>query len=103
MGQNCCEDKKEADHVRTLVRKTSEITGKFNLSDYIGFCENMDLQGLEKRLEEVRENFDTMTERIMTEHEEARKNRGDDDGVKDLIDILLDIAEDESSEIRLTR
>ncbi|KAF3442610.1 hypothetical protein FNV43_RR16526 [Rhamnella rubrinervis] len=107
MSRKCCEDESEADRVRRLVKETTELIGQFNLSDCIGFCKNMDLQGFGKRIKEVRENFDTMVERIMEEHEEARKkddkNGGDDDGVKDLLDILLDIAEDESSEIRLTR
>ncbi|KAH7511013.1 hypothetical protein FEM48_ZijujUnG0057600 [Ziziphus jujuba var. spinosa] len=109
MSQRCSENENEADRVRKLVKETAELTGKFNLSDYIGFCKNIDLQGFRKRLKEVRENFDTMMERIIKEHEEARKKEkkinggGDDHGVKDLLDILLDIAEDERSEIRLTR
>jgi uncharacterized protein YgfB (UPF0149 family) len=48
-----------------------------------------------------------MMERIMKEHEDARKRKketGDeDDTVKDLLDILLDIYEDENAEKRLTR
>ncbi|KAH7512428.1 hypothetical protein FEM48_Zijuj12G0089800 [Ziziphus jujuba var. spinosa] len=109
MSQRCSENENEADQVRKLVKETAELTGKFNLSDYIGFCKNIDLQGFRKRLKEVRENFDTMMEWIIKEHEQARKKEkkinggGDDHGVKDLLDILLDIAEDERSEIRLTR
>lgn len=107
MSQRCSEDDNEADQVRKLVKDTAELTGKFNLSDYIWICKNMDLQGFRKRLKEVRDNFDTMMERIIKEHEDARRERqkGGDGGevVKDLVDILLDISEDESSEIRLTR
>jgi hypothetical protein len=66
----------------------------------------LDLQGFGKRLKEVRKRFDTMTERIIMEHEEARKKKketGEGDPVKDLLDILLDISEDDSSEMKLTR
>ena len=43
-------------------------------------------------------------EKIMKEHEDARKKEmGGDEAVRDLLDILLDIYNDESSEIGLTR
>ncbi|XP_050384352.1 cytochrome P450 93A3-like [Argentina anserina] len=106
MGQSCSASEKEADEVRKLVKAVAELTGKFNLSDFIWFCKNLDLQGFGKRLKEVRDHFDTMMERIIKEHHEARKKKKElgetDDDVKDLLDILLDISEDETSEIRLT-
>lgn len=105
MSRRCSDNDNEADEVRKVVKETAELSGKFNVSDYIGFCRNLDLQGFGRRLKEVRENFQTMMERIIEEHEEARKEekRGGNNEVKDLLDILLDIAEDESLEIRLTR
>ena len=56
---------------------------------------------MNKKLKEVRDKFDAMLDKIIKEHEKARKRK--EDGVKDLLDILLDISEDESSEMRLTR
>lgn len=107
MNQRCCENENEADGVRKLVKEIAEITGKFNLSDYIGLFKKWDLQGFGKRLKEAREKFDMMMEKIIKEHEELRikrvENESDDHMVKDLLDILLDVAEDKSSEIRLTR
>ncbi|KAI5671510.1 hypothetical protein M9H77_11874 [Catharanthus roseus] len=49
-----------------------------------------------------------MMERIIEEHQETRRgnklhNDGDQGVVKDLLDILLNISEDESSEIKLTK
>ncbi|KAK4581655.1 hypothetical protein RGQ29_025010 [Quercus rubra] len=87
MSQRCSENENEADEVTKLVKATAELTGKFNLSDYIcknWFCKNLDLQGFGKRLKEVRDRFDSHA-------------------VKDLLHILLDISEDKSSEMRLTR
>ncbi|KAL6145291.1 PREDICTED: cytochrome P450 93A3-like [Fragaria vesca subsp. vesca] len=106
MGQGCSASEKEADEVRKLVKAVAELTGKFNLSDFIWFCKNLDLQGFGKNLKKVRDQFDTMMERIIKEHQEALKKKkvAESDGyVKDLLDILLDISEDETSEIRLTR
>ena len=76
MSQRCSENENEADEVTKLVKATAELTGKFNLSDYIcknWFCKNLDLQGFGKRLKEVRDRFDSMMEKIIKEHEEARK------------------------------
>ena len=104
MSQKCSEDDKEAEDIRKLVKETSELAGRFNLSDYIWFFKNIDLQGFEKRCKKIHDKFDTMMEKIIQEHEEARKEgKGRGDKVKDLLDILLDISEDENSEMRLKK
>lgn len=106
MRQRCSDNEDEADEVRKLVQETAELTGKFNLSDFIWFCKNLDLQGFGRRLKEVRDKFDAIMERIIKEHEEARKIKkemGGGNSVKDLLDILLDISEDDGSEMKLTR
>ncbi|CAI0386887.1 unnamed protein product, partial [Linum tenue] len=97
MGERCSGGADEADWVRKLVAETAELTGKFNLSDYVWFCKRLDLQGFGKRLEDLRERFDSMMERIIEEHV------GNGGEVKDLLDVLLDIKEDQDSEIKLTR
>ncbi|CAI0386892.1 unnamed protein product, partial [Linum tenue] len=99
MGERCSGGADEADWVRKLVAETAELTGKFNLSDYVWFCKRLDLQGFGKRLEDLRERFDSMMERIIEEHVEARMNKKK----KTTVDVLLDIKEDQDSEIKLTR
>lgn len=106
MSRRCSGSDGEAEEARKLVEETAELAGKFNLADYIGFCKNLDLQGFDKRLEDVRRRFDGMMERIMKEKEEESKERkemGNGDGAKDLLDILLDISEDETAEMKLSR
>ncbi|MED6130394.1 hypothetical protein PIB30_000904 [Stylosanthes scabra] len=106
MSKTHMEDEAEAEEVRKLVQDTAELTGKFNASDYIWFLKNWDLQGFRKRVEEIRNRFDSMTERVIKEHQEERRKQqkeGQDCEIKDLLDILLDIHEDENSEIRLTK
>ncbi|CAI0386886.1 unnamed protein product, partial [Linum tenue] len=100
MGERCSGGADEADWVRKLVAETAELTGKFNLSDYVWFCKRLDLQGFGKRLEDLRERFDSMMERIIEEHVEARMNKKKKTTV---VDVLLDIKEDQDSEIKLTR
>ncbi|XP_062119271.1 cytochrome P450 93A3-like [Humulus lupulus] len=103
MGKTCSENDNEAEEIRKLITETAELTGKFNLKDYIWFCKNLDLQGFGKRLKKVRDKFDSMMDQIIQEHEEARMKENYGDTVKDLLDMLLDISEDKSSEFKLTR
>ncbi|ONH95459.1 hypothetical protein PRUPE_7G072300 [Prunus persica] len=88
MGQSWSKNERDADVVRKVVK-------------------NLDLQGFGKRVKELRDTFDTMMERVIEEHQETRKKRKElgegCDAVKDLLDILLDISEDETSEFRLSR
>ncbi|KAL1822420.1 hypothetical protein ACET3Z_009198 [Daucus carota] len=101
------ENEDEAARVKSLIKEVAEITGKFNVSDYIWFCKNLDLQGIKKRLVDIRKRFDKMMERIIEEHIDARLKRGENGNggevKKHLLDILLDISEDESLEIKLSR
>lgn len=106
MGQACCNGDNEAEEVRKLVQGLTKLIGKFNLSDYIWLCKNLDLQRFKRELKEVHDRFDAIIERIMKEHEEARKIKKTTDAgseVKDFLNILLNISEDRSSEIKLTR
>lgn len=105
-GRRSGEGEEEAEKIRKLVKDVAELTGTFNVSDYVWFCKNLDLQGLGRRLREVRERFDDMMERMIKEHQEERQSErnGEDGGKeKDLLHILLSKFEDENSEVKLTR
>ncbi|CAI9787561.1 unnamed protein product [Fraxinus pennsylvanica] len=107
MSERCSEDEDEAGDVRKLVQEIAELTGRFNLMDFIWYCKNLDLQGFGKRLKEVRDRFDVMMERVTDEHQnlgrKLKLENEEGEGVKDLLDILLDISANESSETSLTR
>lgn len=103
MSERCSGDDDEAGAVRKLIEETADLLGKFNLSDYIWFCKNLDLQGFGKRLKEVRNRFDEMMEKIIEKRRKSKEDSKEGNVVQDLLDILLDITEDPSSEIKLTR
>ncbi|KAE9598870.1 hypothetical protein Lal_00022642 [Lupinus albus] len=106
MSRTCSESDNEAEDIRKMVKDTAELAGKFNISDFIWFCKNLDLQGLNKRLKGILNRFDTMMEKVIKEHEMERMQRkvkGEGVQVRDLLDILLDIQEDNTTEIKLTR
>ncbi|XP_019053341.1 PREDICTED: cytochrome P450 93A3-like [Nelumbo nucifera] len=89
-----------------VAQDVAELAHGYNISDYVGLCRDLDLQGLRKRMKDIRERLDNnnIIEKIIMENEEARrlKKMGDGGGVKNLLDIVLDISEDEEAEIRLT-
>ncbi|XP_020238203.1 cytochrome P450 93A3 [Cajanus cajan] len=107
LRRRCCDVEGEGHQLIELVKEMTELGGKFNLGDMLWFVKKLDLQGFGKKLESVRSRYDVIMERIMKEHEDARRRKkemgGDGDEVRDLLDVLLDIYNDESSEIRLTR
>lgn len=108
MSKTCFENDGDVEDIRKMVKDTAELAGKFNVSDFIWFCKNLDLQGMNKRLKEILDRFDTMMERVIREHEverKRRKERGEEGAhqVMDLLDILLEIQGDERTEMKLTR
>nr|XP_043629286.1 cytochrome P450 93A2-like [Erigeron canadensis] len=101
MGQRCTDEKD--DDLMNLVTDMFQAAGNFNLSEYIWLFKSLDLQGLGKKVKMHHERFDVMIEKIIKEHEEARKHKGITREAKDLIHILLDIQQDENMEIKLSR
>uniref|UniRef100_A0A0E0KLZ7 Uncharacterized protein n=1 Tax=Oryza punctata TaxID=4537 RepID=A0A0E0KLZ7_ORYPU len=97
------------EEAQELVKVVAELVGAFNADDYITLCRGWDLQGLGRRAADVHRRFDALLEDMIRHKEEARRAKkkadvDDDDGVgKDLLDILLDKAEDGAAEVKLTR
>uniref|UniRef100_A0A0E0LDI4 Cytochrome P450 n=1 Tax=Oryza punctata TaxID=4537 RepID=A0A0E0LDI4_ORYPU len=110
MGRRWTGDDNDTEEMRSVVAETAELTGTFNLQDYIGAFRYWDVQGLGKRIDAVHRKFDAMMERILTARDAKRKLHrqaapaadGEDDD-KDLLDMLFDMHEDETAEMRLTR
>ncbi|XVF56047.1 hypothetical protein PTKIN_Ptkin06aG0085700 [Pterospermum kingtungense] len=94
----------EGNGVLTPVKEMNSLGTKFDLLDLLWICKNLDLQSFKKRLKDARDRYDILMEKIILEHKEARnKNGAGADTVKDVLDILIDISEDENAEMKLTR
>uniref|UniRef100_A0ACD6ANL6 Uncharacterized protein n=1 Tax=Avena sativa TaxID=4498 RepID=A0ACD6ANL6_AVESA len=106
------------EEAQALVKAVAELVGAFNVEDYIAVCRGWDLQGLGRRAADVHRRFDALLEDMIRHKEdarEARRMRGDGGestekktstatASKDLLDILLDKMEDETTaEVKLTR
>ncbi|PON89553.1 Cytochrome P450, E-class, group I [Trema orientale] len=112
-------DRDHVDEARLVIKEVTKVIGEFNLSDFVWFLRNVDLQGIRKRIEATFKRYDALLEKVISDREELRrrkkmnkKDNNDDnvsnnsnDGleVKDFLDILLDNMEDENAEIKLTR
>ena len=83
----------------------TKIFGEFNVSDFIWFSKNIDLQGFRKRYKDIHRRYDTLLEKIILEREEKRRKEGkrEDGQGKDFLDMLLDVLEDGKAEIKITR
>lgn len=99
----------QAEEARILVREVTQIFGEFNISDFIGFCKNIDLKGFKKRAMDIHRRYDAFLEKIIYDREELRKKemvegRGnEEERMKDFLDILLDVYEEKDCEVNFTR
>jgi hypothetical protein len=101
----------QAEQARTLVREVTQIFGEFNISDFIGFCKNFDIQGFKKRASDIHKRYDALLEKIISDREGSRKKTkviegGSENGeerLKDFLDILLDVLEEKDLEVNFTR
>ncbi|KAJ1278758.1 hypothetical protein BS78_04G103400 [Paspalum vaginatum] len=113
------DDVNVADEAQELVKLVTGLLGAFNVEDYVPLCRGWDLQGLRRTAAGVHRRFDAVLEQ-MIRHKEAAREHGrravtpqedkkaeapaaTHERSKDLLDILLDNAEDETAEVKLTR
>nr|DAD35314.1 TPA_asm: hypothetical protein HUJ06_005954 [Nelumbo nucifera] len=81
--------------LKPVVREFFRLGGTFNLSDYIPFVVALDLQGLARRMKEVRVRFDEIMEKIIDQHEQDAKEEKDHN--RDLVDTMLSLMAEASS------
>ncbi|CAJ1909820.1 unnamed protein product [Sphenostylis stenocarpa] len=106
VSQTSSDNQNKAEEMRKLVSDVAELIGKFNISDCIWFLKRFDLQGFNKRLKETRDRFDALLDGIIKQREKERRNDNQTGGTrpfKDMLDVLLDMFEDENSEMKLNK
>lgn len=73
-----------------------------NIGDWIPWLSYFDLQGYVKRMKDLNKKFDRFNEHVIDDHL-ARRGRDRDFVPKDMVDVLLQIAEDPNLEVEMTR
>lgn len=78
------------------------LNGILDIGDSIPWLASFDLQGHVKRMKDVSKKLDKFYEDILDEHY-ARRKSIKDYGVHDMVDVLLQLADDPSLEVKLER
>ncbi|KAF7134533.1 hypothetical protein RHSIM_Rhsim08G0240000 [Rhododendron simsii] len=79
------------------------LNGVLNIGDSIPWLDFMDLQGYVKRMKIVAKKFDRFLEHVLDEHNARKKEEAGNFVAKDMVDVLLQFAEDPNLEIKLER
>lgn len=78
------------------------LSGVLNIGDSIPWLDFLDLQGYIKRMKALSKKLDRFLEHVLDEHHERRK--GVKDFVaKDMVDVLLQLADDPNLDVKLER
>ncbi|XP_059636160.1 trimethyltridecatetraene synthase-like [Cornus florida] len=77
------------------------LNGVLNIGDWIPWIDFLDLQGYVKRMKTLCKKFDRFHDHVLGEHK-ARKEADKDFVAKDMVDFLLQLADDPDLEVKLT-
>ncbi|PHU24442.1 hypothetical protein BC332_09549 [Capsicum chinense] len=88
--------------IKDMLTEMVWLNGVLNSGDAIPGIDFMDLQGYVKRMKVVSKKFDRFLEHVLDEHN-ARRNAEENYVAKDMVDVLLQLADDPSLEVKLER
>ncbi|KAL2534411.1 Flavonoid 3'-monooxygenase [Abeliophyllum distichum] len=76
------------------------LNSVFNIGDWIPWVDFLDLQGYVKRMKVLSKKFDKFHEHVLDEHRARRMKK--DYVAKDMVDSLLELADDPNLQVKLT-
>ncbi|MQL78053.1 hypothetical protein Taro_010462 [Colocasia esculenta] len=79
------------------------LNGVFNIGDMIPWLDFLDLQGYIRRMKAVALKFNTFLEHVLDEHNEKRHSMGEKFVPTDMVDVLLQLADDPNLDVKLSR
>ncbi|CAN6363402.1 unnamed protein product [Urochloa humidicola] len=90
---------------RRLMEEQLFLDGALNVGDMIPWLGWLDPQGYVKRMKRLAKKFDRFLEHVLDEHNERRRRRreGDEFVAMDMVDVLLELAEDPNLEVPIER
>lgn len=90
------------DEFKKMMDELFLLNGVLNIGDSIPWIGFLDLQGYVRRMKALSRKLDRFLEHVLDEHNERRK--GVEDYVtKDMVDVLLQLADDPNLDVKLTR
>ncbi|KAJ6805064.1 putative cytochrome P450 71A1 [Iris pallida] len=88
---------------KTMLDELFFLNGVINVGDWIPSVRLLDLQGYVKRMKVLSRKFDRFLEHVVDEHNARRAAEGEGFVAKDMVDVLLQLADDPGLEIKLSR
>ncbi|NP_001296629.2 isoflavone synthase precursor [Cicer arietinum] len=100
----------EAEEIRDIARDVLKIFGEYSLTDFIWPLKKLKVGKYEKKIEEIFNRFDPVIEKVIKKRQDVRRRRKERNGELEegeqsvvFLDTLLDFAEDETMEIKITK
>ncbi|KAG1334334.1 cytochrome P450 71A1 [Cocos nucifera] len=103
LGKKYLDNSESAEEFRKMIEELFLLNGVVNIGDYIPWLDFLDLQGYIKRMKELSKKFDNFLEHVLDEHKERMLREGEGFVAKDMVDVLLQQAEDPSLEVKIER
>nr|UXM19720.1 flavonoid 3'-monooxygenase 2 [Hydrangea macrophylla] len=88
---------------KKMIDELFLLNGVLNIGDLIPWLDFLDLQGYVKRMKIVSKKFDRFLEHVLDEHNLTRKTEGKNFVAHDMVDVLLQLADDPNLEVKLER
>jgi cytochrome P450 len=88
---------------REIVDELFALNGVFNIGDFVPWLHWLDLQGYVRRMKRASKMFDQFLNYILDEHNQRRRLEGERFVVRDMVDVLLQLADDPNLEVQLSR
>ncbi|KAJ1268721.1 hypothetical protein BS78_07G156800 [Paspalum vaginatum] len=79
------------------------LNGVLNIGDWIPWLDWLDLQGYVRRMKKNGEMFDAFMEHVLDEHSERRRREGEGFVARDMVDVLMQLADDPTFEVQIGR
>ncbi|KAI3735916.1 hypothetical protein L6452_15442 [Arctium lappa] len=77
------------------------LNGVTNVGDWMPWMGFMDLQGYVKRMKALFKRFDRFNEHVLEDHRKRMRAEGEDFVAKDVVDVLLKLADDPNLQVKL--
>ncbi|XP_065045109.1 trimethyltridecatetraene synthase-like [Musa acuminata AAA Group] len=88
---------------KEMIEEMMLLNSVINVGDLIPWLNFLDLQGYVKRMKMLGKRFDRFLEHVLDEHNERRRREREAFVPSNMVDVLLELADDPSLEVKLER
>ncbi|GMI97845.1 TRANSPARENT TESTA 7, CYTOCHROME P450 75B1 [Hibiscus trionum] len=85
-----------------MIDEVLLLNGVFHIGDWIPWLEFLDLQGYLKRMKDLKKKLDRFLNHVFDEHKRRKTELCNDFVAHDMVDLLLQLAEDPDLDVKLT-